>query len=199
MLNRKIDLDYIKTDTEGADLRVLQGAGKILGRVVGIRCEAVFQENQKRAAEFPAIHQFLARKGFFLLNLEYTGRGSPFSYLHGIGPCGALLASDAIYLKKPEKLKQISKIKQIKAIIFCFISGAPDIGLFLLKEIPSKTLQKFPKLLQLTEKLFLKEAIAVKTSRPELASLIKRDFKKIFKKKFPDRHHYYQSLIYNPS
>jgi FkbM family methyltransferase len=64
-------IDILKTDTQGAELDVLIGAGKMLTRdqIRVIQCEVIFRPLYKGQAEFCDIHSFLVERGYHLIGL----------------------------------------------------------------------------------------------------------------------------------
>jgi FkbM family methyltransferase len=71
-------IDLLKTDTEGADLLVLQGAQGLLGRgaIEVVMAEVFFVPTYQGQATFDEIAGFLKTYGFALFNL-YIGRETP--------------------------------------------------------------------------------------------------------------------------
>lgn len=55
---------YVKIDTQGFEMQVLQGATKILDQVVGMEVEVSLAELYKGQPEFSDVYEFLKGKGF---------------------------------------------------------------------------------------------------------------------------------------
>jgi len=83
-------IDLLKTDTEGADLLVLQGAKGMLDRdsIDVIMAEVLFVQIYKAQATFDEIAGFLKTFGFAIFNL-YVARETP---------CGQACYGNAIFL-----------------------------------------------------------------------------------------------------
>jgi FkbM family methyltransferase len=68
-------IDLLKSDTQGFDLEVLKGAGKMLsdGRVRLIFLEIIISDMYKNVPQFPQVEDFLRSKGFELWLLYPSG------------------------------------------------------------------------------------------------------------------------------
>ncbi len=147
---RGCKIDFLKIDTEGAELDVIKGAGKQLAEnVIGIRAETFFQQCYKGQALFPDLHNFLMEKGFYILNMDYFGRGVPSAdFFRNPNPLdidmdryGTLFSADGVWLKNPEMIfsnKKISMAETVAAVLkyayFCMLNNAPDVGLKILRD-----------------------------------------------------------------
>jgi len=67
-------IDVLKTDTEGCDLAVLMGAGKLLSKVSYVYCEVGFH-GQDQQSSFTSILKFLADSGFQFAGFYEPARG----------------------------------------------------------------------------------------------------------------------------
>ena len=56
------------------------GAEKQFENIIGIRCEADFEQVYFGEKTFENIHSLLLEYKYFLLNIDYFGRGQPQSY-----------------------------------------------------------------------------------------------------------------------
>jgi FkbM family methyltransferase len=63
-------VDFIKIDTEGMELKILQGYGESLDNVLGIQTEVAFCESHHGRPLFKDIDGFLQSKGFTLFDME---------------------------------------------------------------------------------------------------------------------------------
>lgn len=90
--------DFIKTDVEGADLDVLEGAENALQSVLGVQVEVAFVERHLGAPFFGDIDGFLRRRAFTLFQLvrEHWLRRNG---LFGPGSRPQLIWADAIYFR----------------------------------------------------------------------------------------------------
>ena len=64
-------IDILKTDTQGAELDVLKGAGRMLcpESIHAVQCEVIFTPLYRGQAEFCEIHSFLIERGYHLIGL----------------------------------------------------------------------------------------------------------------------------------
>jgi hypothetical protein len=64
-------IDILKTDTQGAELDVLKGAGRMLSpeSIRAIQCEVIFRPLYRGQAEFCEIHSLLIERGYRLVGL----------------------------------------------------------------------------------------------------------------------------------
>jgi len=142
--SRKVKIDFLKVDTEGTELDVLEGAEHQLAEhVLGIRVNVNFQACYKKQALFPEIHNYVIAHGFVLLNLDYFGRGVPRNSLfRNPNPLlpdneryGTLIGTDGVWVKtcdrllggrrgEPEKVQ----FAVLKYAAFCFMNHAPDVA-----------------------------------------------------------------------
>jgi len=120
------EIDFLKVDVQGADLKVLQGSKSILSRsVLAVQVEVLFCELYENQPLFSDVDTFLRQQGFTLFNLPIAYRhrqGSPI--VSEINP-GQILWGDALYLrdlilegvnnhlKSPENLLKLAGIADI--------------------------------------------------------------------------------------
>jgi FkbM family methyltransferase len=142
---RGLHVDFLKVDTEGTELEVLEGASQQLrSGILGLRINVNFQTCYKNQALFPEIHAFLAGQGFFLLNLDYFGRGVPRNSLfRNPDPLsadneryGTLIGTDGVWLKDFDYLCEALKgsgesfaYACLKYAYFCMLNHGPDVGI----------------------------------------------------------------------
>lgn len=142
---RKLRVDFLKVETEGTELEVLQGAEtQLSSSILGCRVHVNFQPHFKNQALFSDIHDFLTAKGFFLLNLDYFGRGVPRYGLFGnpdplsldSARYGVLVGSDAVWLRKTDWVFETHDHASpnpaysiLRYSYFCFLNNAPDVAL----------------------------------------------------------------------
>ena len=63
-------LDFIKLDTQGAELEILRGAGPLLDRCLGIEAEVMFMPLYEGQPVFADVDGFLRSRGFSLWRLD---------------------------------------------------------------------------------------------------------------------------------
>lgn len=145
-LNKKLlqnngitDPDFMKTDIQGGELKVFQGAEEILdGSIFGIEVEVEFNPIYTDQPLFADIDDYLRSRGFSLFDLRrYFWKRSIGS---GVGGAkGQIIFADALYLKTYEALSKSmqgrtaeeKKAKILKAILICRIYGLDDYALYL--------------------------------------------------------------------
>lgn len=105
------EVDFLKVDTEGADLDVLKGACRTLEGVLGVHVEVRFIRNMQQPI-FSEIDLYMRRQGFDLFDLELNricrhGYALPYLRAHVVGErhCsgtarrGQPVWGDALYLR----------------------------------------------------------------------------------------------------
>lgn len=105
-----LDVDFMKIDTQGTELDILNGAEETLSSVLGIELEVSFSEIYKNQPLFGDLHNYLANKGFefFEFVTEYRyGRDE-------LDRSGQLVFADALFLRSPEYIKNNIKHKEEK-------------------------------------------------------------------------------------
>ncbi len=134
------DIDFIKLDTQGSELQILEGAERILTElcVFGIQVEVEFSPLYKDQPLFADVDNFLRKKGFALFDLQ-----TPFSrIIRKTAPDeskdwkGQVLWTTALYFRDlvseeglPEKF---SLEKAVKTIAIAELHGFNDFALELL-------------------------------------------------------------------
>lgn len=92
-----IQPDAMKIDTQGTELHVLQGAGKLLDRTIAVEIEVEFVEQYVGQPLFADIDAFMRSKGFTLRGLRRTYWRKNAVHLSAQG--GQLIHGDALYLR----------------------------------------------------------------------------------------------------
>ena len=96
--------DFLKIDTEGADLEVLRGAdGALRQSVMGIRVETTVMELRLGAPMFSEIDGHLRERGFMLLHLSRV-HFIRNNGLHGFTSQPQFGSGDSVYFLRREKL-----------------------------------------------------------------------------------------------
>ncbi len=141
---RGIRVDFLKVDTEGTELEVLEGAEKQISNVLALRVSVNFQRAYNKQATFAEIHNYLLCKKFFLVNLDYFGRGVPYYGLfRNPDPLsldaeryGVLIGTDGVWLKEYNSIRQRHRQSReafahaiLKYAYFCILNHAADVGL----------------------------------------------------------------------
>ena len=126
------DVDFIKIDTQGSELFILQGATEILSQsVFGMEVEVEFVDIYKGQPLFADVDKFLRELGFVLFDLN------PYYWKRELGEGiggrkGQIIFADALYFKSLDQLfdpTACSKSKLLKAISICVVYGYFDYAL----------------------------------------------------------------------
>lgn len=136
-------VDFIKLDTEGTELEILEGAVKTLdGGVLAVLVEVAFYPYQQGRPLFSDIDVFLRKRGFVLFDLNTvrlarsslppldTPIADPAQY-------GQVLAGDALYLRDVAAQKdsgaRLTPAKLLKAICLFELFSLPDCAIELVE------------------------------------------------------------------
>jgi FkbM family methyltransferase len=134
------DIDFIKLDTQGSELAILEGATSILAEsVFGLEVEVEFAELYQEQPLFSHVDLFVRKFGFDLINLRTVSWKRTAGASVGNAK-GQLMFADALYFRQPlqmiENLKNLDRRfargKLLRAISICQIYGFFDYGLELL-------------------------------------------------------------------
>jgi hypothetical protein len=131
------DVDFIKVDTQGSELFILQGATQALsGGVFGVEVEVEFAEMYEGQPLFADVDKFLRPIGFQLFDLKLSHMKRAAGKRWGKRK-GQLIYGDALYLKDFRKLREIlqglpeteRRGKVLRALSICFLYGYFDFAL----------------------------------------------------------------------
>jgi FkbM family methyltransferase len=130
-------LDFLKLDTQGAELDILQGAGRLLDTCLGIEAEVMFSPLYDGQPLFADVDAFLRSRGFTLWRLDslahYTDRPSDRlahtatthyeskSVAHPAGD-GRLIWANAIYFRDREQVRD----RRSRLILAALLEAAGD-------------------------------------------------------------------------
>jgi len=127
------DIDFIKMDTQGCELPILQGSTVTLERTVGMQIEVAFSPIYQDQPLFSDVDNFVRAHGFELFDLKPqtwmrsdSGRGR-----------GQLVFADALYLRSPEQMASLAGLtprKLIRAMCIYLAHERTDIARVLLRE-----------------------------------------------------------------
>jgi FkbM family methyltransferase len=136
--NNYSDPDFMKIDTEGNELSILEGGiNTLTSSVFGLEVEVGFAEMRKNQPFFSDIDNFLRKNDFQLFDIRRTYWKRAIGEKFG-NDKGQLALGDALYFKKIEpfyknltkiQYKTIIKSKVVKAISICIIYGYHDYAL----------------------------------------------------------------------
>jgi FkbM family methyltransferase len=131
------DLDFIKADTQGSELYVLEGAARALtSSVLGVEVEVEFTPIYTGQPLFAEVDAFLRERGYLLFDLRpcywkrAVGRGIG-------GPRGQIIWADALYLKSATELRatvarldpERRQSKLLRALSIALLYGYGDYAL----------------------------------------------------------------------
>ena len=122
--------DFIKLDTQGSELFILQGASETLSKkLLGVEVEVEFTEMYEHQPLFGEVDSFLRQSGFVLLGFIQISQWKRKSTQIGKGQT---MFADALYIKSKEVLDD--KTKLLKAALICILYGYDDYAASLLQE-----------------------------------------------------------------
>ena len=100
------EIDFIKLDAQGAELRILRGATATLESVWGLEIEVEFTAIYQGQPLFSDVDPFVRARGFELLDLEryYWARTSVPDMAR---TSGQLVFADALYFKRQDEVERI--------------------------------------------------------------------------------------------
>ena len=134
------DVDFVKVDTQGSELFILQGGEQTLRRsVVGVEVEVEFAPVYRNQPLFADVDAYLRSLGFSLFDLRpcYWKRADGRTVG---GPQGQLIWADALYLREvtalPELLSELEPARRaaklLKSLSVSILYGYFDYALALL-------------------------------------------------------------------
>ena len=209
--DKNLQVDFLKLDTEGSEYEILQGAQEqVTNHILGIRCEVAFDYIFEGRALFPTLHEHLLERDYFLLNLDYDGRGDYQNESVQVeGRYGILTACDAVWLKRydyslnTELATEVLAINAMKLAAFCLENNATDVGIDILLKVRKDnrvTLQPFEhsKLYKYLDKKIHELFYGLKWQPGQ--SLLKNQqvYHNIFEKEMKVMNEYMESLTLNP-
>ncbi len=138
--NRIGQVDFIKTDVQGAELDVFQGAEYILNDIVMIVSEVEFAPIYENQPLFADISSFLRKKGFaFLKFLGLSGRSmKPLVIKNDLNFPMQHLWADAVYIRDYLKLERMDNDQLLKAALLSAIYDSIDMAYLLLNHFDNR-------------------------------------------------------------
>jgi len=134
MTTRRLDevlpegpVDFLKLDTQGAELMILKGAERTLSQTATVHCEVMFSAMYVGEPLFPAVQEHLLSKNFELIDLLVSVR---YSYLTPSGRSAPdrLLWADAVFFRKTDD----PETQRIQALIAAAVYQKPTLAEHLL-------------------------------------------------------------------
>jgi FkbM family methyltransferase len=183
---------FLKIDTEGSELEILEGAGDVLESVLGIRVEVAFEEIFIGGPRFWDIANFLDSYSFKLVNLDYSGQGIAQSYfVPNMSKYGIISSTDAVFIK--ERIDCLGEEQLIALAIFCFENSLEDLAVHLIQSIAFSTtsFETEKKFIQLRFLEGAKSLLYQQTTAFEKAC---KQYCSLFGEAFPERHNYWEKV-----
>ena len=137
--------DFIKADTQGSELFVLEGAKEVLSTsVIGVEVEVEFAPIYRGQPLFADVDAYLRSLGFVLFDLRPCYWKREAGRALG-GPRGQIIWADALYFKSTTALTAASasldaagrRAKVLKAIAIALLYGYCDYALAIAREASS--------------------------------------------------------------
>ena len=124
-------VDFIKIDTEGYELPILNGSQNTLKDVIGLEVEVSFLPIHENRPLFHDVNKFVVDQGFELFDLRRTfwKRRNPNNYYDSTK--GQIIWGDTLYFRTPEYIindKHLKPNKIIKALFVYLVYGYYDIA-----------------------------------------------------------------------
>jgi FkbM family methyltransferase len=134
---KNLDVDIIKTDTQGLELPILSNADDLLDKAFFVETETGFVENYKGETTYAEIDLFMRSKGYFLFDLNINHR-IPRNNQFKEEPTGSeqIMWGEATWMKDYVSLfekglinvNSLSREKVLKALVICGLQGCIDFG-----------------------------------------------------------------------
>jgi hypothetical protein len=124
------NVDFIKIDTEGNELKVLQGAkNQVIPDLLGIEVEVQFRPIYLNAPKFHEIDRFLTERDFELIDIQKVHwKRNEFNRYRGKGQ---IIFGNAVYFKS---FNSMPHQKHNKAILMCLVYRMFDFAITLCRQ-----------------------------------------------------------------
>lgn len=137
-----IQPDFIKVDTEGAELKIIQGLGDKLDAVLGLEIEVEFNPIYTEQPLFSDVDSYMRSRGFelFDLNRRWAHRASSELYCSNRGQ---IIAADAIYFRTLDSFYtsslQKDRMKEhiLKMVLLLALYGYFDVAIDFIYHVKS--------------------------------------------------------------
>ncbi len=152
-LKESIEPDFIKIDTQGTELSILKGAGKLLESVKLIELEIEFNPIYKNQPLFSDVDQYLRKQGYELLGLRrsFWRRKIPNNFRNISAKGGQIIHGDALFINARYLNSENIDVKNVFVFLLLLsVYKQDDLIIYLLTK-PHKALTK----ITLTDRLAL--------------------------------------------
>ena len=129
-----VHMDFIKIDTQGSELDVLQGAERSLATCLGIEVEVEFQQLYTGSAVFRDIDRYISQRGFEIFDLRRTFFTRDVSEGQVTQRKGQLVFGDALYFPNWESLGARTQVIKLAALMLTY--GFADVVLEIARRCP---------------------------------------------------------------
>lgn len=187
MENNFRDIDFIKLDTQGTELQILQGAERTLPDVFGIDIEVEFSPLYQGQPLFADVDIFLRERGFTLFDLQIPFGRKIRKELQNQRRYskGQVFWTNALYFKdfvSKDGLMKIGFQKAIKTIAIAELYGFNDFALELLDHYLNRKLIDASIYSEIRKRLIMEEKVS---SEVKLYRNIRRDVGEFLNERFP--------------
>ena len=205
-----INADFLKLDTEGSEYSILKGSElQLSDNILGVRSEVSFDYIFDDSDLFSTIHDYMLDHGYYLLNIDYDGRGDfKNQAVNCNNKYGVLMTTDAVWLRRVDWLFDCSRTdltsKVLKYAVFCMHNNAEDVAINVLLSARNDHNIEF-NLLEGTglyihlDYLMHRHFYSLKWQPAQLISNHQKVYSDIFSKKMLESHEYNQSIAMNPN
>lgn len=118
------EIDFIKIDIQGAEMKALEGAKKVLEKTIGLEVEVEFQQMYINQPLFGEINKFLIQKDFEFIDftlIKRWERNQNSSY-------GQSIFANVLFLRTPEQIsKNYDKDKFIRYLLILLLYNKFDL------------------------------------------------------------------------
>lgn len=118
------NIDFIKLDTQGTELPILEGATKTLKTVFGLEIEVEFNQMYQNQFLFSDVDKFVRSLGFQLFDLRPCYWKREIGKKYG-GMQGQMIFADALYFRSLDSMKW-TKEKILNATAIALLYGYAD-------------------------------------------------------------------------
>ncbi len=120
-------IDFLKIDTQGSELDILEGAISALTDVIGLEIEVEFIEMYLDQPLFSDIDRFLKKHGFSLYDLHTRTWNYKLVKKSGSQRKNSkLIWGDALYFKDPEEILSKKDSNLLKRAVICYLAYGYD-------------------------------------------------------------------------
>ena len=129
-------IDFIKADTQGAELEILQGAGSALYPVLCVVCEVEFVPLYRDQPLFADIDNWLRSRGFMLHKLlGMAGRAmKPIQLNNDFNYPAQHMWSDAMFVRDLRNPERLSDEQLLKLAVYMSLYRSVDVSHYLLAQ-----------------------------------------------------------------